>query len=216
MILRTIATFALVAALSGCGEEEHHESATPSASHGPSGGGDPSLADWVPEAQGGAAQPGAVQPGAVQPGARMPDDAVHGGAGGGGQAPPVAPGTPMPNDSVHAGLHIQGDPVAPPADGPTAPAPAPPADGAGAAPPSRGAAVVEGPIRETMDSGGYTYMRVDGDSGTMWVAASQREVAVGSRARATGMVMQGFHSNTLDRTFDQLMLASDVTVTPAP
>jgi len=66
-----------------------------------------------------------------------------------------------------------------------------------------------------MDSGGYTYMRVETSTGMVWVATTQREMAVGATVQASGMMMQGFRSNTLDRTFDRLVLATTVDVTPA-
>ena len=76
-----------------------------------------------------------------------------------------------------------------------------------------GAGPYAGTVTETMNSGGYTYMLVDTPDGPVWVATSEREMSVGVHVSASGMVMQGFHSNTLDRTFDRLVLASNVEVT---
>jgi len=75
--------------------------------------------------------------------------------------------------------------------------------------------MVRGTVTETMDSGGYTYLLVDTTDGPIWVAASQREVIVGTTVQASGAVMPSFRSNTLNRTFEQLMLASSVEVIPA-
>ena len=73
---------------------------------------------------------------------------------------------------------------------------------------------VAGTVRETMDAAGYTYMQVETANGVRWVAANQTTVAVGDRVEAAGTVMHGFRSNSLDRTFDQLVLASSVVVEP--
>lgn len=86
----------------------------------------------------------------------------------------------------------------------------------GATPPAPpGGGVIRGMVTETMSSGGYTYMHVDSSDGPIWVAATQREVEVGATVQAQGMVMNGFRSNTLDRTFDRLVLASAVEVVAA-
>lgn len=63
-----------------------------------------------------------------------------------------------------------------------------------------------------MDAAGYTYMRVETETGMQWVAVSQRAIAIGEQVEATGSVMHGFRSNTLDRTFDRLVLAPSVRV----
>lgn len=77
-----------------------------------------------------------------------------------------------------------------------------------------GAPQYAGTVAETMDAGGYTYMRLDTSSGPVWIAATQREVTVGAQVTASGMMMRDFHSSTLDRTFPELVLASAVEVTP--
>jgi len=83
----------------------------------------------------------------------------------------------------------------------------------GATDPSTAPAAAEAPagggargvVRETMSSGGYTYMRIEGASGSVWVAVPEMTVAVGNEVEAApGMEMPGFHSNTLDRSFEQL------------
>ncbi len=62
-----------------------------------------------------------------------------------------------------------------------------------------------GVVRETMSSGGYTYMRIEGASGSVWVAVPEMTVAVGNEVEAApGMEMPGFRSNTLGRSFEQL------------
>ncbi|MCA9572924.1 MAG: hypothetical protein KC656_34040, partial [Myxococcales bacterium] len=91
-----------------------------------------------------------------------------------------------------------------------------PHEGAAMPAPTGGAPQYAGTVAESMDSGGYTYMRLDTSSGPVWIAATEREVSVGAHVAASGMVMRGFHSRTLDRTFDQIVFASAVEVTPAP
>lgn len=68
---------------------------------------------------------------------------------------------------------------------------------------------IRGTVAETMDSGGYTYMRVENGAMNVWVAAMQMEVEVGDRVTVEGgSMMQGFRSRTLDRTFDAIVFAS--------
>ncbi|MDB4928817.1 MAG: repeat-containing lipoprotein, partial [Myxococcaceae bacterium] len=89
-----------------------------------------------------------------------------------------------------------------------------------AAPAASGAR--RGVVRETMDSGGYTYLRVEGDGASAWVAVPVTALAVGDEVEVpAGNEMPGFHSRTLDRTFAQLTFASGVRVVrggvaPAP
>ncbi len=61
-------------------------------------------------------------------------------------------------------------------------------------------------VLETMDSGGYTYVKVDEDGQVFWAAAPASKVSVGDRVTFTAqMTMANFTSRTLDRTFDELM-----------
>jgi hypothetical protein len=98
---------------------------------------------------------------------------------------------------------------APTAPAPTAPAPTAPAPEAVApAPGTR-----HGTVRETMNSGGYTYLRVEGGGASAWVAVPETTIAVGDEVDVPpGNEMPGFHSRTLDRTFPQLTFASEVRV----
>lgn len=92
-----------------------------------------------------------------------------------------------------------------------------PVDQAGgtAEPAGGGSPVVAGTVAETMDAAGYTYMRLTTDHGDVWVAAMQMPVAVGNRVEASGSTMPGFHSNTLNRTFDQIVFAQSAHVVGA-
>ncbi len=73
--------------------------------------------------------------------------------------------------------------------------------------PSVGA--LSGKVVETMDSGGYTYVLLATESGEKWVAAPKTVVKVGQIvAFSAGMVMPNFKSETLGRTFDEVVFSS--------
>ncbi len=73
---------------------------------------------------------------------------------------------------------------------------------------ARAQAVVAGKAAETMDSGGYTYVRVQEGKDSTWVAVPQQAVKLGSEVSfARGMVMTDFHSKTLNRTFKTLIFS---------
>ena len=64
---------------------------------------------------------------------------------------------------------------------------------------------VSGTVVETMDSGGYTYAKLDDGGKQVWVAGPQTSLAVGMKiGKTSGQLMPGFHSSTLNRTFDEL------------
>lgn len=67
--------------------------------------------------------------------------------------------------------------------------------------------VVAGKVAETMNSGGYTYVRVLEGKDSSWVAIPQQAVKVGAEVSYSGMVMNDFHSKTLNRTFKKLVFA---------
>ena len=72
-----------------------------------------------------------------------------------------------------------------------------------------GPEMVTGAVLETMNSGGYTYVRVDAGDEEIWAATSEFDVAPGDRVtfpRETPM--RDFHSNTLDRDFSTIYFAS--------
>jgi len=90
--------------------------------------------------------------------------------------------------------------VAPASDKPAA---RPPADVTAAPAPGSG---VTGVVVETMDSGGYTYLRLDTAAGDVWAAVKQTTVAKGQTVSVVNaMVMDGFESRTLKRTFDHIL-----------
>lgn len=68
---------------------------------------------------------------------------------------------------------------------------------------------LDGTVVETFDSGGYTYIQLDTGSGKIWAAIGQATVAVGdSVSLMNGPVMKDFHSNTLNRTFSEIIFSS--------
>lgn len=93
-----------------------------------------------------------------------------------------------------------------------APGAAPTGQGAPAAAPMQAApsaAGVTGTVAETMDAGGYTYLRLQTGSGEKWAAVTEAKVAVGSTVTITNAsVMHNFTSPTLKRTFDEILFGS--------
>ena len=68
-----------------------------------------------------------------------------------------------------------------------------------------------GEILETMNSGGYTYVKLDTGKGQVWVAATETQVAVGQRVTVpAGMLMKDFPSKTLDRTFPEIWFVGGI------
>jgi len=64
-------------------------------------------------------------------------------------------------------------------------------------------ALAAGPVIETMNSGGYTYVLVDGGSDKIWAAAPEFVVNVGDQVVVPpGAPMRNFHSETLKRDFE--------------
>jgi len=70
-------------------------------------------------------------------------------------------------------------------------------------------------VLESIDSGGYSYIKVDEKGKKYWIAMTERPVKKGDVITydEQGWMTQ-FHSKTLDRTFEKLLFASDV-VTPS-
>ncbi|HEY3356533.1 MAG TPA: nucleotide-binding protein [Polyangia bacterium] len=90
---------------------------------------------------------------------------------------------------------------------------APGAAGATAAAP----AAISGKVLETMDAGGYTYMRIAGPGGEAWAAVPQTSVSVGQTVTLKDpMEMSQFQSKTLKRTFDRILFAQLDTAGGAP
>jgi hypothetical protein len=66
-----------------------------------------------------------------------------------------------------------------------------------------------GVVLETMDSGGYTYVRLEVEGEEIWAAGPVTAMTVGDSVGLVGaMGMQDFTSNTLGRTFEQILFVS--------
>ena len=77
--------------------------------------------------------------------------------------------------------------------------------GARGAPAQANAGLGTGKVVETMNSGGYTYVKVAIGGGEVWAAGPETAVAVGDTVSLPeGAPMKGYHSKTLDRTFDMV------------
>ena len=80
--------------------------------------------------------------------------------------------------------------------------PAAPANPPAAAPSS---AEITGTVVDTMESGGYTYLKLKTASGEVWAAVNKADVKKGSTATVgNAMLMENFESKTLNRKFDKI------------
>lgn len=69
---------------------------------------------------------------------------------------------------------------------------------------------LRGTVKETMASGGYTYVLLATEQGEAWAAARQLTVAVGDEVEVAGLMpMSNFKSKTLNRTFEEIQFVSD-------
>lgn len=71
------------------------------------------------------------------------------------------------------------------------------------------AGTISGKVLETMNSGGYTYIRLEAASGETWVAVGQADVKVGTTITVTPqMTMTDFESPTLKRKFASIVFGT--------
>ncbi|MCX5743574.1 MAG: DNA-binding protein [Proteobacteria bacterium] len=100
---------------------------------------------------------------------------------------------------------------------PATPGPAmsmPPTTPSTTSPAAAAADGVSGTVVETMDSGGYTYAKLDRGTTPVWVAGPETKLAIGTKiGTVTGSKMVAFRSNTLNRTFDEIYFINDFPVT---
>ncbi len=74
---------------------------------------------------------------------------------------------------------------------------------------------VTGIVEETMDSGGYTYLRVKNEGKDIWVATSTVPVSAGDKVTFKAeLPMVNFKSATLKRTFNIIYFVNDLTIGP--
>ncbi len=89
------------------------------------------------------------------------------------------------------------------------PSMADPAPTPGAAPAPAPAQRLIGKVAETLDSGGYTYLRLATDKGDQWVAVRQTKLQKGSTVGVDAqMSIDNFESNTLHRKFKNIVFGS--------
>jgi hypothetical protein len=66
---------------------------------------------------------------------------------------------------------------------------------------------VSGEVLETMDSGGFTYMKLKTKAGETWTAVRATPMKVGAQVTVeNGMTMKNFQSKTLNRAFPSIVL----------
>lgn len=69
-------------------------------------------------------------------------------------------------------------------------------------------------VIETMDAGGYTYVKLNSKEGGAWYAVPECQVAVGDRVekidRSGSIEMRDFESKTLQRTFPKIIFAMNL------
>lgn len=71
--------------------------------------------------------------------------------------------------------------------------------------PSVAKGMVRGPVAETIEAGGYTYVRVEVNGESLWAAGPPTTVAVGDTVTFSTMIpMKAFHSKSLNRDFPVL------------
>jgi hypothetical protein len=75
---------------------------------------------------------------------------------------------------------------------------------------SPGMAAETGTVAETLDAGGYIYMKLESGQ---WIAAQPFAVAKGDKIQySDAMEMNDFHSKGLDRTFESILFASSASL----
>ena len=71
--------------------------------------------------------------------------------------------------------------------------------------------MISGIVEETMNSGGYTYIRINKDSGDIWAAGPVTTIKIGDEVSfPTGMKMKNFQATSLDRTFELIYFVSEI------
>jgi hypothetical protein len=73
-----------------------------------------------------------------------------------------------------------------------------------------------GDVLETMDSGGYTYARMQVGPEEMWFAGPVTPLKVGDKVHVSeGTAMTDFHASSLDRTFKHIVFLREISVVGA-
>jgi len=81
--------------------------------------------------------------------------------------------------------------------------------------PAPAADIRSGVVVSTAGAGQYTYIEVDEQGQTVWLAANHLELEPGDRIEfAGGVPMTGFHSKELDKTFENLLMVTKIRLVP--
>ncbi|MDP2360914.1 MAG: DNA-binding protein [bacterium] len=73
------------------------------------------------------------------------------------------------------------------------------------------AAGFSGTVKQTMNSGGYTYVLLDTGQGEIWLAGPEAKVSKGQKlSTGDGMAMHGFQAKSLNRTFDEIWFVNSL------
>lgn len=74
-------------------------------------------------------------------------------------------------------------------------------------------ALNSGVVKEAIDAGNYTYLLAEKDGEGTWLAIPKRKVPVGATIHyRNGMTMKNFHSDTLNRDFEEVRFIGDIQV----
>lgn len=72
-------------------------------------------------------------------------------------------------------------------------------------------AAFSGTVKQTMNSGGYTYALIATSGGDVWVAGPETKVTKGQKiSTGEGMLMSGFKAKSLNRTFEQIYFVNSI------
>lgn len=76
-------------------------------------------------------------------------------------------------------------------------------------PAASGASQLAGKVLETIDAGGYTYVRMETGAGEQWAAVRETKLTIGQNVVIDAeMTMEKFESKTLNRTFDSIVFGA--------
>jgi len=69
-----------------------------------------------------------------------------------------------------------------------------------------------GTVVETMNTAGYTYVKIDTGSGEVWAAGPETVVNVGDNVAVSGGLMMDFYSSSLDKTFEEIIFTDAIII----
>lgn len=79
--------------------------------------------------------------------------------------------------------------------------------------PAAGGGGTSGKVKSVTNAGGYSYIEVERPGGSQWLAVPETRVKAGDTIQwGGGMVMNQFRSDSMNRTFDQIVFAGGITV----